>query len=150
MCFPFDAPVPFFYLSYKASLTHTSVSDLPRACFVLISTAFNFNVLSMCFSLPVSATTPSGSEVLSPHWSSGLREFILIFFGSKKGTGLKGHASSVLSYINFCPNCVTTNKKVHKTCADQLAVIFIFNLLLLQSIVPTCLKSATIAPVPTQ
>uniref|UniRef100_A0A669BZP0 Reverse transcriptase domain-containing protein n=1 Tax=Oreochromis niloticus TaxID=8128 RepID=A0A669BZP0_ORENI len=40
--------------------------------------------------------------------------------------------------------------RVLKACADQLAEVFttIFNLSLLQSVVPSCLKSATIVPVP--
>lgn len=39
---------------------------------------------------------------------------------------------------------------VLKACADQLAEVFttIFNLSLLQSVVPSCLKSANIVPVP--
>uniref|UniRef100_A0A665UD53 Reverse transcriptase domain-containing protein n=1 Tax=Echeneis naucrates TaxID=173247 RepID=A0A665UD53_ECHNA len=40
--------------------------------------------------------------------------------------------------------------RVLKACADQLAEVFttIFNLSLLQSVVPACLKSATIVPIP--
>ena len=37
--------------------------------------------------------------------------------------------------------------RILKACEDQLAEVF-FNLSLLQSAVPTCLKSATIIPVP--
>lgn len=40
--------------------------------------------------------------------------------------------------------------QVFKDCADQLAEVFtsIFNLSLKQSVVPTCLKSAVIVPIP--
>ena len=59
---------------------------------------------------------------------------------------------STLSRVNVRkaagPDRVTG--RIIKACADQLAEVFttIFNLLLLQSAVPTCLKSATIIPVP--